>query len=175
MARIQPIKYEDAPSESKPEWNRQVETYGRMTNMKKTLARSPVALNSYMKWYDLEKEVEQFLGRRLTFLFAHAISAQTDCLICSTYFCRHLIDSGENPENLILNEREQLFVNFGRQIAKDAHSIKDELYDEVAEILLPEQMVALVAFAGLMVATNLINNVLLVDLDEYLEKYKKRT
>jgi hypothetical protein len=54
--------------------------HGRATNMKGTLARSPVALRALMTWYDLRAEAVPFLGERLTTLFAHAISAGTDCL-----------------------------------------------------------------------------------------------
>jgi hypothetical protein len=36
-----------------------------------------------------------------------------------------------------------------------------------------EQIVALTAFAGLMAATNMINNALKVDLDEYLYAYRQ--
>jgi hypothetical protein len=38
--------------------------------------------------------------------------------------------------------------------------------------LAPEQVVALTAFGGLMVATNLFNNALQIDLDEYLVPYR---
>ena len=37
-----------------------------------------------------------------------------------------------------------------------------------------DQIVALTAFGGLMVATNLFNNALRVDLDEYLWSYRRR-
>ena len=136
--------------------------------MKRTLARSPVALRSLMTWYDLRAEVAPFLGERLTTLFAHAISAGTDCLVCSTFFRRHLIDSGENPESLQLDDWEQTIVAFGRQLAVDPHAVSDELFARLAARLRPEQIVALTAFGGLMVATNLFNNALKVDLDDYL-------
>ena len=76
-----------------------VAAHGRATNMKRTLARSPVALRSLMTWYDLRDEVVAFLGERATLLFAHAISTGTDCLICSTFFRRLLIDAGDNPDD----------------------------------------------------------------------------
>ena len=41
-----------------------------------------------MTWYPLRDTVQPFLGERLTTLFAHAISSETDCLICSTFFRR---------------------------------------------------------------------------------------
>ena len=81
-----------------------------------------------MTWYDLRDEVVPFLGDRLTTLFAHAISSGTDCLICSTFFRRILIDSGEDPDRLRLDEWEQTVVAFGRQLAVDPHGVSDELF-----------------------------------------------
>jgi alkylhydroperoxidase family enzyme len=147
--------------------------HGRVTNMKRTLARSPVALRALMTWYDLRDELAPFLGERLTTLFAHAISAGTDCLICSTFFRRLLIDAGEDPDRLRLDEWEQTVVEFGRQLAVDPHGVSDELFGRLAARLSPEHIVALTTFGGLMVATNLFNNALRVDLDEYLYAYRK--
>ncbi len=172
MARIAPLTLEKAPPASRPEWERQVAAHGRMTNMKRTLARSGVALEAYMQWYPLCDEVEKFLGPRLTLLFAHAISTETDCLICSTYFRRYLIDSGEDPDELRLDGREQAVVDLGRQIARDPHGVGDELYRRVERHLGGDEILTLTAFAGLMVATNIVNNTLRVDLDGYLEGFK---
>jgi alkylhydroperoxidase family enzyme len=147
--------------------------HGRLTNMKRTLARSPVALRSLMTWYDLREEVLAFLGERLTTLFAHAVSVRTECLICSTFFRRILIDAGEDPDRLRLDDREQTVVDYGQQLAADPNGVTDELYDRLARALRPEQIVSLTAFGGLMVATNLFNNALRVDLDEYLAGYRK--
>ena len=73
-----------------------------------------------------------FLGERLTTLFAHAISAQTDCLICSTFFRRLLIDAGEDPDDLRLDERERPSSTYGRQLARDANGVADELFARLA-------------------------------------------
>ncbi len=126
-----------------------------------------------MTWYDLRDVVVPFLGERATTLFAHAISAGTDCLICSTFFRRILIDRGEDPDALVLDDWEQTIVAYGRQLARDPHGVSDELFAGLAARLRPEQIVALTAFGGLMVATNLFNNALRVDLDRYLEGYRK--
>src|SRR5438270_4196214 len=117
MARIPPIPVEAAAPEARHELERQLAAHGRVTNMKRTLARSPAALRALMTWYDLHAEVVGFLGRRLTTLFAHAVSGQTDCLICSTFFRRILVESGENPDALRLDERERVVVEYGRQVA----------------------------------------------------------
>jgi len=177
MARIAPL--EDDDLDIKPESRTAMDeiraAHGRVTNMKRTLARSPVALRALMTWYDLRDEVVPFLGDRLTTLFAHAISAGTDCLVCSTFFRRLLIDAGEDTDRLRLDEWEQTVVTFGRQLAVDPHGVSDELFGRLAARLSPEQIVALTAFGGLMVATNLFNNSLRVDLDEYLYAYRKES
>ena len=59
-----------------------------MTNMKWTLAHAPAALDALLEWYPLHDQVVPFLGERRTNLFCHAISTETDCLICSTFFRR---------------------------------------------------------------------------------------
>ncbi len=163
MARIPPLQDADA---GRP-------PHGRVTNMKRTLARAPVALDALMTWYPLRDAVVPFLGERATTLFAHAISAGTDCLVCSTFFRRLLIDNGEDPEDLRLDDWERTIIAFGRQLAVEPHGVSDELFDRLAARLRPDQIVALTAFGGLMVATNLFNNALKVDLDEYLHGYRK--
>jgi alkylhydroperoxidase family enzyme len=141
--------------------------------MKRTLARSPVALRSLMTWYDLRDSVETFVGARATLVFAHAISTATDCLICSTFFRRLLRDSGEDPDALVLDDVESLLAEYGRQIASNPNQVSNDLADRLSNRFNAEQLVELTAFAGLMVATNLFNNALRVELDEYLWPYRR--
>jgi alkylhydroperoxidase family enzyme len=141
--------------------------------MKRTLAREPVALRSLLSWYDLRDVVQPFLGERLTTLFAHAVSARTGCLVCSTFFRRLLIESGENPAELQLDEWERTVFEYGQQLAADPNDVSDALFSRLQKRLDPGQIVALTAFGGLMVATNLFNHALQVDLDEYLLPYRK--
>ena len=173
MARIEPIDQTQAEGERREALDGVVAAHGRATNMKRTLARSPVALRSLMTWYDLRDEVATFLGDRATVLFAHAISTGTDCLICSTFFRRLLIDAGDDPDDLQLDDREALVVEFGRQLARDTHGVSDDLFGRLSSAFLADQIVALTSFGGLMVATNLFNNALRVDLDEYLWAFRK--
>jgi alkylhydroperoxidase family enzyme len=173
VARIDPIDLVEARGQKRDALEHIIATHGRATNMKRTLARSPVALRSLMTWYDLREEVASFLGERATVLFAHSISVGTDCLVCSTFFRRLLIDAGDDPDDLALDERERLVVDYGRQLAQVTDSVSDELFDRLAGVFDSDQIVSLTAFGGLMVATNLFNNALRVDLDEYLWSYRK--
>jgi alkylhydroperoxidase family enzyme len=173
MARIKALDYAEVGPEVRPEYDRQIQVNGRMTNMKRTLAHSYPALRALLEWYPLHDAVQPFLGERLTDLFTHAISAQTDCLICSTYFRRVLIEKGEDPDNLVLDPRESLLVEFGRQLAVDSNAVSDELFARLEEYFTPKQIVELTAFGAIMLATNVFNNALKVDLDDYLTPYRK--
>jgi alkylhydroperoxidase family enzyme len=173
MARIPPLDEAEAGPAGRAALDGIVAAHGRTTNMKRTLARSPVALDALMTWYNLRDAVVPFLGERATTLFAHAISAGTDCLVCSTFFRRILIESGEDPDSLRLDDWERTLVDYGRQLGVDPHGVSDDHFSRLAARLEPDQIVTLTAFGGLMVATNLFNNALRVDLDDYLQSYRK--
>lgn len=172
MARIEQLPYESAPPAAREAYEEHERRHGRMTNMKRTLLHSLPAFHALMEWYPLRDTVRPFLGDRGATLFSHAISAETDCLICSTFFRRVLIDSGENPDELVLDERERLVVAFGRQLAKDPKGVSDDLYRDLTRQFSPEEIVALTAFGCIMLATNVFNDALRVDLDGYLEPYR---
>ena len=172
MARVSPMERAEVDEASGALWDQQVAKYSRMTNMKKTLARSHPSFYALMQWYPLRDRLVTFLGERCTTLFAHALSSETDCLICSTFFRRILIDAGEDPDHLELNDKESLIVEFGRAIAKDSNGVGSKLLGHLQNAYNDEQMVDLTTFAGMMIATNIFNNVLDVDLDDYLEPYR---
>ncbi|HET7231825.1 MAG TPA: hypothetical protein VFJ16_17570 [Longimicrobium sp.] len=172
MPRIEPLDYHAMPPGAQAAHDRHLQT-ARITNMKRTLLHSVPAFNALMTWYDLRDAVKPFLGDRLATLFAHAVSSETDCLICSTFFRRILMDSGEDPDALELDEREAAVVAYGRALAVTPHRVPDDVYDQVSTYFDDEQMVALTAFGALMVATNVINNALGVPLDDYLQPYRR--
>jgi alkylhydroperoxidase family enzyme len=146
---------------------------GRVTNMKRTLARSPVALNALLQWYPLHDAVVPFLGERGASIFCHAISTQSACLICSTYFRRELIDAGYDPDHLVLDPREQTLAEYGRQLVVDANGVGNNLYAQLSTFFTDDQIVDLTAFGALMIATNVFNDALRVDLDKDLEPYRR--
>ena len=50
--------------------------------------------------------------------------------------------------------------------------MSDAIYAQLARLFTQEQIVALTAFGVIMLATNVFNNALRVDLDGYLEPYR---
>jgi alkylhydroperoxidase family enzyme len=173
MPRVQPIDYAASSTDVRAAHDRVLAEHGRVTNMKRTLMRALPAFTALDQWYPLHDTVEPFLGERLTNLYTHAISSETDCLICSTFFRRLLIDAGENPDDFTMDERERVVVEYGRALAHQGARVPDELYRKVAELFSDEQIIVLTAFGAMMVATNIFNNALEVELDEYLEGYRK--
>ena len=170
-ARIPPVDETSAPPASRELAAAHAATGGRMTNMKWTLAHSPVALDALLQWYPLHDEIAPLLGERRTWLFCHSISTASDCLICSTFFRRLLIDAGENPDELELDDFDELIVDLGRRLARDPHTVDDALHARLRERFSDPQIVTLIAFGAIMLATNVFNDALRVDLDGYLHPY----
>lgn len=174
MARIMPVEYGNASEAAQEQFEDQIARHGRITNMKKTLLHSIPAFHALMEWYSLRDCVLGFIEERGVNLFCHAISAENNCLVCSTFFRKILADNGDDPDKPVLTDKEQLLVDYGQHCVTDRNGVADELFTRLHTFFTDEQIILLTAFAGLMIATNLINNVLEVDLDEYLESYARR-
>jgi alkylhydroperoxidase family enzyme len=172
MARIQPLSDEQAAPDVRVEFDAQRSAHGRVTNMKRTLGHSLPAFQALMTWYPLRDEVAEFLGDRATYLFAHAISVANDCLICSTFFRQIFIAAGEDPDNFELSEWDETLIAFGRALARDPHGVSDLLYAELKTHLTDAQLVVLTTFGAIMIATNIFNDTLRVDLDDVLYEYR---
>jgi len=174
MARILPLEFDKAEARVKREFEDQIKKNGRVTNMKRTLLHSLPSFTALMEWYPLRDELLKFIGEREFDLFAHAISTENECLVCSTFFRKILIDSGDDPDSPRLSERERVLVDFGGRCVTSPNDVDDGLYGRLKSFFSDAQIVALTAFAGLMIATNLINTALRVDLDDYLVSYAKK-
>jgi alkylhydroperoxidase family enzyme len=91
--------------------------------------------------------------------------------LCTTFFRKIIIDAGEQPGNLNVNQQEQHLITFGSAIAANKGVVKDEIFNSVRSFYSDEQLVLLIAFAGQMIATNIFNNVIGTDIDDYLIPY----
>ena len=112
------------------------------------------------------------LGERRTWLFCHAISTASDCLICSTFFRRLLIDAGEDPDDAGAGRVRR--ADRGLR-APARHATRTRSTTRCTRgspsAWTPTQIVTLTAFGAIMVATNVFNDALRVDLDGYLHPY----
>lgn len=146
---------------------------GRVTNMQRTLLHSVPAFDTFMGWYDLRDVLTPVFGDRAVWIFCHVISDGTDCLICSTFFRRLLIDAGLSPEDYVPTEEERLLESLGRTFISNGHGVDPATWAELRARYSDEILVALVSFGSMMVANNLFNNLINPPLDEYLQDYRK--
>jgi alkylhydroperoxidase family enzyme len=144
---------------------------GYVTNMKKTLLRSLPAFKALMEWYPLRDECLKFLDRKAIAVFCHSISTENECLICSMFFVREFSDLGVDLKTYQFTPQENLLAQFGRKLVKEPNKIDDALFGELLKLYSQDQIVVLTAFGGLMIATNLINNALNIELDEGLRVF----
>jgi alkylhydroperoxidase family enzyme len=173
MTHIGPADPATAPEASRALAEAHEATGARMTNMKWTAARSPETLAMLLTWYPLFDRIASFLGERRAQLLAYAISDRNECLICSTFFRRILIDAGEDPGALKLDDEDEMILALGRALADDPHGVDGELYGRLAARYDERQIVELVGFGAIMVATNVFNDALGIPLDDYLQPYRK--
>jgi alkylhydroperoxidase family enzyme len=171
MSRIFPLEFSSSTAEQQLTLRSIESDYGTATNMKRTLARSPVSLHALLQWYPLRDEVKAFLGERGINLFCHAVSTGSACVLCSTYFRRELIDAGEDPAHLVIAEPLAAVVDYGAALATNPNGIDEGLWARLTAAYDDPKLVALTAFGTLMIATNVFNNALNVDLDDSLKAY----
>lgn len=171
MSYIGPLEYAAAPLANQDAFRREEETRGPPSNMKRTLLHSVAAHRAFMEWYPLWEEVKGILGLRGAVIYAHAISTTNNCLLCSTYFRKALTDLGLSPDSFATTSDEDVIVQLGQAAAQHAAPIEPALWRQLKSRYNEEQLVNLVAFAGLMVATNLFNNLVQVEVDNVLTPY----
>src|SRR5437764_209591 len=129
MPRIHPLPQEVTPPEVLESYQQHQQQYNaRITNMKATLGHSQVAFEVYMEWYRMYERIIEITGLRLAYLFAYAVSKSSNCPLCTTFFRKIIIDNGEQPEALELNDNEQLLLDFGSAISENKGKISDELF-----------------------------------------------
>ena len=171
MSRISKVIYEEALPEIQQEYERVVKHHGSVSNMKATLLHSPVALKAVLEWYTLFGKVKPVLGQRLSILFCNAISRENACTLCATYMQKEIVDGGEDPEQLQLDDRDKVIIAFGRQLAADPNRVSDELFARLRGYLTEAEVVELTVFGALMIVNNVVNSALRVEVDEGLRAY----
>ena len=168
MARISQVGYADATPEQQAAHDAEILARGRMTNMKSTLLHSVPALRIYGEWFALRAELLPVIGDRAIFIFAQAISQATDSVIGTTFMRRALAQQGFNPDNLEPSDAEMDLVRFGAAIARDPKRINEAFWAPLSVRYSEKTLVDLVAFAGIMIATNVFCDAVGVSLDDEL-------
>lgn len=168
MARIPQLAYAAATPQQQAARDEELRLRGRMTNMKRTLLHSPAALRVYGEWFTLRDELRPVLGDRPIWIFAHAISLASDSVVGTNFMRRALIQGGDNPDALNPTGDEALLQRLGAAIGKNPKSIPNDVWTALTARYTDKTLVDLIAFAGLMVATNVFTDAVDTDLDAEL-------
>ncbi len=163
MARINPINYSTASEEIKSVHDEYIKK-APMNNMKLTLLNNTVAFKALMGFHEVLAEAKTFLGELDANLFCYAISFENDCMVCSSIFKKFLDDMGIEFEGMVFTPVQQALVSFGRNIADNPHEVYDDQIEELKEFFTDEQIVVITSLAAMMIASNIINTVLDVDM-----------
>ena len=99
------------PGELSPESQKaydELNAKGKITNMKLVMLQDYGTYLAFMGWYDSWASLEKTVGLRAATIFAHSVSTTNGCLLCSLFFISDLKELGLDPENLVLDEKEEL-------------------------------------------------------------------
>lgn len=171
MSHIPQIDYDTASDDIRQAHDEEVRVRGRMTNMKRTLLHSPAAHRIYAEWFTLRAELNPAVSDREIWIFSHAISKSSNSKIAITFFRRALVNAGFDPDALVLSDRERLLADFGTAIVADSNAIPAAIWERLKQLYPAKVLVDLVAFAGIMLATAVFNNVVEIDFDPELEAF----
>lgn len=169
-----PITSHDALSaEAKAASDDHLARYGApLTTLETALLGNIPSFVAYMQWYALKDELVQWIGERAFTLFCYSISQANGCENCALFFRRILVDAGDDPDSPEVTEAEQLLMDWGRLLATSPHDIPTTFYADLEETFSSERRLTLLAFAGLMMATNLLNSAGRIPLDPALHPYR---
>ena len=167
MARIKLVVQSEATGAEKERYD---ELAGRnaVTNMKRGLLNDAATYDAYMAWYTSWNRLVEVIGEKDAILYAHKISTTNSCQLCSLFFISDVKGLGLDPNNLEYDEKEKLLTDLGSQIVKDPTAVSDETFAKLHEYFSDSDIVAIVGYAGQMIATNNFNSVLKIDVDKRL-------
>lgn len=171
MSRVSAVGEGHGSPEQVAAYNDEIARVGQVTNMKKAILHSLPAYKTYKGFYDLQKAAKDLVGARAFNVFAYAVSTGSDCVLCATFFRRLLKEEGIEPRDFTPTAVEAVLLKVGQAIGERRGKLSDSVWQELRQHFDDAGIVTLIGFAGTMVATNIFNTVLEVDLDEYLEPF----
>ena len=167
MARINILPKEALEKPAQAAYENHLEK-GSLSNMKEALLQDYATYEAYMGWYTSFNRLLEIFGKKTAMIYAHSISTTNNCLLCSLFFINDLKALGLDPANLVLDEKEELLAELGRCIVIDPTDVSEEIFVKLREHFSDKEIVAIVGFAGQMIATNNFNSVLQIDVDARL-------
>lgn len=168
------VTRENATPEARAALDRHLEGGFKLTHMKQTLLHSAIAFEGMINASEaIQRELlKHGITEGMILFFNYAVSTGNKCLICGTLFSMVMKKVGiEDFSQLELTEQEQELLDFAEALVKDANHVPDEVYDKLRERYDEETLVLLVVHGIHMLSDNYFNNIVGVELDDYLLEY----
>ncbi|MFK4344407.1 MULTISPECIES: carboxymuconolactone decarboxylase family protein [unclassified Paenibacillus] len=166
MSIVPLLQVEDMSPEAKDFYEERSKN-GRITNMVKTLLYSMPSFRA-MEFYPVRNELQKIIGSRAIYFYCYAISTENDCLVCSTYHAKLLRDLNLTFEQFEFTEIEKILIDYGRGLVNNPNHIEDRIYEDLKRHFSNEEIVLITTVGCKMIASNIFNEAMKVDLDEYL-------
>lgn len=145
MSYISKIDLSTAPQEVRAAVDNHLAQGYQLTNEKLTLLHNVTAFHTLEESsYELDRELQRLIGKRAADFYEYAISLQNDCLVCSAYFSR-------------------LLIEYGRAIARGPKHVPEDLMRLMQQTFTEEQLVVITTMGVFMIANNYFNDILNVD------------
>lgn len=130
-----------------------------LSNLQATLIGHVPSFVAYQQFTVLRDELAPYIGERALALYSLAISDGSGNSAGTAHFRDLLEAGGTDVDNPQVTEAEQLLIDWGRLIATTPQQIPDAVYARLQLAFNPKLRIMLVAYAGQLVATNLVNAV----------------
>lgn len=174
MARIKPLKKEEAQAETKAIFEGIEKNFGMIPNLFATIAHYPKALKPIIDLYQTIAK-ESTIEPRLQELANLEVSRINRCNYCLAHHSQMAKMCGVNDEHLNMlkagddkgfPKKEKTVIEYARQVTKDAEAVSDELFKRLSSYFTESEIVNLTLIIGLMNVFNRFNGALGVELEK---------
>ena len=175
MARIEPLRKEEAQGETKEIFTALERQFGMIPHLFATIARYPQVLKPILDLYQALSK-ESAIEPGLQELANLEVSQINRCHYCLTHHTQmakmqglksvqiEAINTGEFDQDF--SDKEKTVIEYARQVTKDAENVSDELFQRLKSHFSDSDIVNLTLIIGLMNVFNRFNGALGVELEK---------
>src|SRR3990167_6111171 len=176
MARIKPLRKEEAQIETKAIFEGIEKNFGMIPNLFATIAQYPKALKPIIDLYQAIAK-ESMIESRLQELVNLEVSRINRCNYCLAHHAQMAKMFGLSDEqintlksgnsNKMFTDKEQVVIEYASQVTKDAEEVTEDLFKRLRSYFNDSQIVNLTLIIGLMNVFNRFNGAMGVELEKY--------
>jgi len=165
MPRIEALKPENVPADSKPTLDAFAKNIGFTPNMMSTLAASPIAFNAWAALFSVMSKALDVKTRDSIGLAVSEVNGCNYCLTVHSYTAKHMAKLSDNEIILARKGRathpqRDAAVQFARRVIETRGKVSDADLARVRNAGYTEaNILEIVAFVAMYSLTNFINNV----------------